>query len=65
MNYIWKLWTNDLEFYTVATNPDDACPPGKPSIKGIRRLRAIPLWDSWTEEQRQGFVMATMMGDEE
>jgi hypothetical protein len=60
MMYLWLVWDDDEEWFTVARNADEACPFWPNPVKGMRRLEAIPEWDSWDEKQRMRFHLEKM-----
>ena len=56
MHYVWHCWNDEigLEWFTIATDPDDAC---EPRLTRLQRLEAIPEWGWWTDEQREEYVL--------
>lgn len=56
MKYVWECYDawGDV-WYSVATDPDDACREGR-SLTSIRRHEPIPYWDKLTHTQQLHYI---------
>ena len=65
--FLWKLSginpvisADELVWYIVAANPDEACPPYDAKVTSIKQLQAVPEWEIWSEKQRGAFMVQKM-----